>query len=1239
MGLRTALALGAVLGCCVLALGQSQNTGTISGNVLDAHGNVVVGAAITIVDAVTGATRTEHSNGKGEYLFNEVTVGTYTLTVSAPTFETYVVDGIQLDATANVRTDAKLTAGSVNKEITVESEGTTVDTRSATLATLIDNNLVENLPIDGNNVVSLAALLPGVTNVNAPTTFTSDTGGPTFNISGSRNNQNLFLLDGQLWNNLFYNTGLNYPPHEALQEITVMLNNYKAQYGRNVGSIMNVLTKSGSNTVHGAVWEYMQNKAFNAADYISQVNPPLVQNQFGATIGGPIKHDKIFYFLAVQDLRVAQTVFARSETLSPQERGWDVAPTATSAGVPHMCQYPGFAGMQCANFGIDFPTTIPVTTNSSGVTGPTCAGVTDYRQCYLRNPLENQTYNSPFQTQVGDGWTQSGGTGQSPCLSALTALNNGLALPYSKNYLPYEELPSICFNPVAVAFMNAYIPYTTPGLYSASGFPQTNTTAKQPRNDWDGLARIDINLGRHTIDARIYITNANDVTSNSATNGGSAPGVASYEQDANSGGIYYGNIGDTLVVSANTVNVFRVGYKRYNYLIYPTDPTTLQALGSNIMQPAYVPSLPQVEVENRFKVGSANSTWSWTVNEDEEMEDNLTWTHGNHSFQFGAQYLHLQYLHRSEGTPNVESGLSFSQADASDFLMGLLASVQVQNYSNLGALQNDLYMYAQDDWRATAKLTLNYGLRYEMPFAWHSADGQGVTWSPGFQSGVIPSAPSGLGYEGDRSPGNANVRSRYNNLAPRFGFAYDVFGTGKTVVRGGFGIFYDAINASVVGIGAPYHYNATYSFANTGGLSQPLAGDSPIAPNYTPGSTYFGTPYSVAYADPNITTPYTEAINFGFQQHIGSAGTLEANYVGKFGRHQIIQFDQNPGIYDCTGSYYQSNPNIMTGYCPGGVGAPSGTSTDASEYEQDRVKYPGYAYGGQGIVDSASVGNSNYNSLQVQYTQRARKSLSIKASYTYSKSLDIQSNGQTNTANVPMTPADVPTPFSLHSQYSVSDFDATHIFALGWVWNLPLTTHFDRPVRAVINNWIFSGIYSARTGQPVNITLAGDDSLTGDRPQRPMATPGVNPNLPSGRHRADKVAHWFNNTIYIEPTSPTAPQLAAGALAANAAFYTPILGTWGNVGRNSMRGPGFIATNFTIERIFPLLRKGTSLEFKAEAYNVFNTPNLANPNAVLSNSVSNTTVNSFGVVQGTVGTNGNVGTNGRRMQIGLILHY
>ncbi len=1234
-----------ILTCLILTcsaavgFGQAQNTGTISGNVTDAQSRVMVGASVVLINTATDAKRSETSNAKGEYLFSDVAVGDYILTVTAPGFEALVIQSLHVDADQNVREDAPMKAGSVNEQVTVESSGTTLDTRSATLGTLIDKNEVENLPVDGSNVVSLTALLPGVSNVNAPTTFTSDTAGPTFNISGSRNNQNLFLLDGQLWNNLFYNTGLNYPPIHTLQEVSILLNNYKAQYGRNVGSIMNVLTRSGSNTFHGAAWEYIQNHALNASDYISQINPQLVQNQFGVTVGGPIQLNKLFFYLAVQDLRVAQDVFTSTSTLSALERGYDVAPTAGNpGGMQHPCQWSGWAGLSCANFGADFPT-VPNAGSKYQV---------PYYNEYLQNPLASSTNSDLFIHQANRAAAVAAnmpGEITSACYNLLnlayTTLSSSGAGGFYNKYLPYEELPSACFNPVSTALLNKYVPY--PNATGTQTLPVLNLTAKQPRNDWDGLVRLDYIRGRQTLDARFYITNVNDVTSNSATNQPPAAGIANYEQDANAGGIYYGNLGDTLVVTPNLLNVFRVGYKRYNYTILPTDPTTLNSLGSVITQPAVVPCLPAVEVINRFRVGNTSSCWSFTVNEDEEIDDNLSWTHGNHNFQFGAQYLHLQYLHRFDSTPSLQSGLTYTQASAADFVAGLLTKMTVGNLTNLGALQDDYYFYAQDDWRASAKLTLNYGIRYELPLAWHSADGQGVTFSPGFQSKVLPTAPSNLGYEGDPYPGNAKVRSRYNNVAPRLGFAYDVGGNGRTLIRGGAGIFFDALNAAVVGVGAPFHYQSAYN-SSFGGISDPLYGQSQpnIPANYTKGNLYFGTPSSVNFVDPNVTMPYTIAVNFGFQQRIRTTGVLEVNYVGKWGRHQLIQYDLNPGIFDCSGVYYQANPV----YCPGSPTTPFWTlsSTTAANTQDQRVTYPGFAYGGGGAVKNASVGMSNYNGLQVMYTQRAKRSLQMKASYTYAKSLDIQSNGQTSASAVPL-------PSNLRSQYAASDFDSAHVANVGWVWNLPKMTTGNRFSHALANGWLFSGVYSVRTGTPVNLTLSGDTSFTGEPSQRPNVTPGMTGALPGNRHRSCtavlgsttncKVQEWFNN-VSVASTGTTSNSTIGSATVcvAPAAFCTPGQGTFGNVGRNSLRGPGYIATNMAIGRIFSLpKRPGTSLEFKADAFNIFNTPNLANPSAQLSNSATNQLIGNFGKILSTVGTNGNVGTNGRRMQLSLVLRY
>jgi hypothetical protein len=743
---------------------------------------------------------------------------------------------------------------------------------------------------------------------------------------------------------------------------------------------------------------------------------------------------------------------------------------------------------------------------------------------------------------------------------------------------------------VAVNFLNKYVPVPNqPSIGNAP--PQALSTAKQPRNDYDGLARVEFTFRQHTLDARYYKTSVDDITSNSVSQG---QGIANYAQDLNTGGLTFAGVGDTWVLGANFLNIIRFGYKRYLFDITPLDPTTLNTLGSALVVPG-TPTLPELEATNQFTLGSLNSGASYTLNANYELSDSFSWTKGNHNFQFGGQYLALQYIHRFDQVPHITAEEQNTETSLGDFLLGLIYQGTFGNSTNLSAQQHDFYFYGQDDWRATSKLTVNYGIRYEMPFQWNQPDGQSLTFIPGFQSKVFPTAPPNMAYVGDQGIGKSIVKTRFNDLAPRIGFSYDVFGDGHTAVRAGFGIFFDAINANIVGVGEPYHYTATYSQPN-GGFSNPLLGQNPIPANYVKGNPQFAGPYTVNFADQNLTTPYSEAFNLGIQQRVRQSGTFEINYVGKLGRHQIIQFDLNPAIYDCSGGYFQSNPAT---YC-------ANASTASSSY-QDRVLYPGFNYGGQGIVDNASVASSSYNGLQLIYTQRARKSVSVLASYTYSRSIDLQSNGQTNTAQVPM-------PFNLASQRAPSDFQATQIFNLGWVWNTPRIDIGSRLVRNIANGWRIGGIYNARTGNPINIFLAGDLSLRDQRPQRPNLVAGQNPNLPRGRSRQAKVAEWFNT----------------------AAFANPTLGTFGNVGRNSLYGPAFIVLNSSVGRFFQLSQE-KNLEFKADAFNLFNTPNLANPNTQLASAASDQ--GNYGTIRSTVGTNGVVGTNGRRLQLSLLLHF
>ncbi|MFC6646508.1 carboxypeptidase regulatory-like domain-containing protein [Granulicella cerasi] len=560
---RLGVFLGALLTLGLLApatvFAQGQNTGTISGNVKDPQGAAVANAEATLFSVDEQSSIKVKVNGRGEYLFPTVKPGRYTVTVSAPAFQNYTGDGIVINAGENIRFDAALQIGAPTETITVDTDSATVDTRSATVAAVIDPVLVQNLPVDGNNVVSLAALLPGVTDVSAPTTFTSDAGGPSYISSGSRANQNLFQLDGMMWNNVYYNSGLNFPPPFMLQEVSVQLVNFKAQYGRNVGSVFNAITSSGTTRFHGTVWEYIQNQALNASDYLSHTNPHLVQNQFGMTLGGPAWKDKAYFFVGVQDLRSSAEVISNTQLPTAAERGLN------PDGTPRPCVSSIWAGKTCASFAGDYPAT------------------TDFTKAGVANPFfKTSSSSAGTQALVAIAQSQIASTAATAAGQAQGAQNcyddlNNLVASSSVRFMPNAEIPSECFNPVTQNLYKKYIPIPTQNGVPVTVPTTLPTMARQPRNDWDGLARADVHFGQHALEAKYYVTSVNDVTANSVSPNGTAD--ANYNLDANSGGIISGNVGDTWAIRPNLLNIFRAGYKRYNYNIVPIDTTTLLDLG------------------------------------------------------------------------------------------------------------------------------------------------------------------------------------------------------------------------------------------------------------------------------------------------------------------------------------------------------------------------------------------------------------------------------------------------------------------------------------------------------------------------------------------------------------------------------------------------------------------------------------------------------------------------------------
>jgi outer membrane receptor protein involved in Fe transport len=1056
---------------CFLSLTAStlfgQGLGTILGTVQDPSGLGVPNVKVTALMVERGLTRTVNTEATGEYVFTLMPVGTYTVTVEQQGFRAFRQAGIALAANANARVDVKLEVGSVVQQVSVTGATTAVDTHSSVVGELIDERQITELPTDGRNVISLAVLLPGVTALYAPQVLTNEGAGALVSIEGGRQNQNLYLFDGVEFQALFINSGLNYPPPDALQEVKVLANAFSAEYGHNAGSIFNVVTKSGTDHFHGAGWEFLRNSDLNARNFFSSSVPTLIQNQFGGNIGGPIKKDKLFFFGSYEGLRIRQQ--------------------ALSSGV--------------------FPLTV------------------QEREGYFTTPITDP--------QTGDNFP-----------TATCPITSGTCY-----VIPPSRFDTVAKNVLGLGSMPAIMPLPNePGGAWEGTYPT-------PTNSDQVLVRGDYNTSKHTITAR-YNYNHSYTTAFDGS-------IPAYQPYASWMTVQSAMLGDTWVIRPNLLNEVRLGLNRiYDYAPI-LNPTSLSELGGNF------PTLEAGQtvgfsIAGRVNQGSGCCNTDIDTDQTMEFRDSISWTKGRHVVKAGFMYLRNFEFNQSfwETAPSFTYSGYATGNSAADFLLGLpsqllFATPIFQQAGN----ETSTYYYVQDDWKVSKRLTLNLGLRYELPLPWVQPNNWWGTLHVGQQSTVFPTAPVGLVYPGDKGVPRGIVPTPNKDFAPRIGFAWDPFGKGRTSVRGAYGIFYDATNTQIIqNFLEPFRYSvyikAPYSTTNAL-LGQPAV---PIIAAVNTRNPVFTTgPQDLLWQDPTYVTPYVEHYNLNVQHEFTKDLMVQVGYYGKTFQHLWMGYNSNPAFYNCPG-------------CP--------VPTLANE-NQRLVLEPGFDVP---TIENSTRGSGRYNGLEIEVHKRFSHGFQAQGTYTYNSTID-------NSSELYLGP-NVPNPFNFQTQWGPSDTYNRHIASISWLWDLPKVTGSNPALRTVANGWESTGLIAVNSGFPIDVMTGEDNALSGTPDQRPDQV--GSPYLASGRSKGDWLQQEYNYQAYANPVPGPGPN---------------DIGVYGNVGRNSLIGPGAFTTNMGIFKTF-LVREDVRLQFRSEFFNLFNRANFNNPNGVLASGVNMFTIGS-----------------------------
>jgi len=1038
----------------VLLLAQ-QNAATILGSVTDPSGGAIAGAKLTALDESTGFTRTAESDSSGSFVIPLIPIGTYRISAEAPGFKVFARKGLELQLNQTARITISMQVGNLAESIEVSDQAPLVDTSTSAGGEVVDRKRIVELPLNGRNPLQLATLLPGVTVSNNPVALTSgNRGGNSVSVNGSRTNETDYQLDGMRFAGGYTNSGLNYPSPDALQEFKLITNSYSAEYGFYAGSIFTAVTRSGTNKIHGALWEFFRNDKLNSRNFFSATVPILRQNQFGASVGFPIFKNKLFGFASYQGLRIRGTSIASSFPLTAAER----------QGV--------------------FSTTI-------------------------RDPRTN--------------------------------------LPFPNNTIPANRI-----NPVTARLLNDIIP-VAPG--SESGLLVTEGSNPTDNNHY--LGKLDWLVSQKDTLSVSYFFDKTAFKTPFASGPYPVYGQRSEDQVIPVLSANY-----TRTFTPTLLNQLRVGMSGQEENRKCSSDLTPRALGINIELEG-PPQPPNVSVTGRFNIGGGGLCLWVEGTRNYQFADSLTWIKGRHQIKAGFDMYDRKFKLITAFLDPGNFGFDGSATGnaAADFLLGELFTAARRPLIDLAMRSVNTSFFVQDDFKVSRRLTLNLGLRYELLGPFDETRGverstvkipQNATFRLGVQSTVIPSAPPGLLFTGDKAPDFPNglpstmVRLDRKQIQPRIGLAYDLTGDGLTSFRASYGLY---SNAHFGDMGAQSFQNQPFLlgqslFRPVGGFSDPWQGlENPFPRSLdlttNPNKKLFFLPSEVFGWDPDFVMPRVQALSAGLQRDFFRRIAMDVSYVGKLSRH------------------LQDTVNInQARYIPGTNSSGQPLSTLANT-DSRRITVPN-TY--QKINMIQSGGNASYHSFQTTAKYRSDR-LTLLAAYTWSKSID---TGQ----NTNVQGAQHQNNLNLNGDRGLSDFHRAHVARFSWVYFMPNFSSLGVASK-VIGGWEISGLTSLVSGAPFSILTGRDNSLTATTNRADLVG---DPSLPGDRSRGAKIVEYFNK----------------------AAFVPNAVGVFGNAGRNLMIGPRSSNTDLALIKNFRFTER-YSMQLRGELFNTFNQVNFGNP--------------------------------------------